>query len=224
MASIAKRPDGQWQARYRVTPGGRQYSKTTRRKVDAQRWLDERTTAVQTGMHVDPKTARMTVEQWCFDVARRVRDAAGVDRAAGAGARSPDRRGVRRHAAVGGAAVACEGVDREAHRRRARAQLRVRAACAAGTDPGRRGARRDHAALAVLEADLAGAGQAAAVRGDHGAGVGVARRDARPLPGRGAARRVRRSADRRRRAACGSPTWTSCAGSSRRPSSTRPSR
>jgi hypothetical protein len=65
MASIQKRPDGRWQARYRVTPGGKQYSKTTRRKIDAQRWLDERTAAVQTGMHVDPRTARMTVEQWC---------------------------------------------------------------------------------------------------------------------------------------------------------------
>jgi integrase len=45
--------------------GGKQYSKTTRRKIDAQLWLDERTAAVQTGMHVDPRTARMTVEQWC---------------------------------------------------------------------------------------------------------------------------------------------------------------
>jgi integrase len=64
MASIRKLSDGRWQARYRVTAGGKQYSKTTRRKIDAQRWLDERTAAVQTGMHVDPRTARTTVEQW----------------------------------------------------------------------------------------------------------------------------------------------------------------
>ena len=41
MASIRKLPDGRWQAQYRPLPGGKQITKTTRRKVDAQRWLDE---------------------------------------------------------------------------------------------------------------------------------------------------------------------------------------
>jgi hypothetical protein len=31
----------------------------------AQRWLDEVTTSQVTGAHVDPKTARTTVAEWC---------------------------------------------------------------------------------------------------------------------------------------------------------------
>ncbi len=48
MASIAKRPDGQWRARYR-DGAGREHSKHFDRKVDAQRWLDETTASVVTG-------------------------------------------------------------------------------------------------------------------------------------------------------------------------------
>lgn len=60
MASIAKRPDGAWRARYRDA-AGKQHAKHFRRKVDAQRWLDEITAQQLTGMYVDPKRARMTV-------------------------------------------------------------------------------------------------------------------------------------------------------------------
>jgi integrase len=64
MASIAKRPDGRWRARYR-DGSGREYARHFPRKVDAQRWLNERTAALVAGTHVDPKTARTTVETWC---------------------------------------------------------------------------------------------------------------------------------------------------------------
>ncbi len=64
MASIAKRTDGRWRARYR-DDNSREHSRHFARKVDAQRWLDEVTAAVVTGAYVDPKTARTTVEQWC---------------------------------------------------------------------------------------------------------------------------------------------------------------
>ena len=64
MASIKKRPDGVWRARYR-DDAGREHAKHFPRKVDAQRWLDEVTAAVVTGTYVDPKTARTTVEEWC---------------------------------------------------------------------------------------------------------------------------------------------------------------
>lgn len=64
MASIKKRPDGTWRARYRDA-AGREHAKHFSRKLDAQRWLDEVTTAVVTGTYVDPKTARTTVEEWC---------------------------------------------------------------------------------------------------------------------------------------------------------------
>lgn len=63
MASIKRRPDGVWRARYR-DEAGREYAKHFQRKVDAQRWLDEVTTAVVTGTYVDPKTAKTTIDQW----------------------------------------------------------------------------------------------------------------------------------------------------------------
>ena len=63
MANIAKRPDGRWRARYRDS-GGREHSRHFKRKVDAQRWLDEVTTAVTTGMYVDPGRSRITVGEW----------------------------------------------------------------------------------------------------------------------------------------------------------------
>lgn len=64
MASIAKREDGRWRARYR-DPAGREHARHFTRKVDAQRWLDEVTTAVVTGQYVDPKAARVTFGDYC---------------------------------------------------------------------------------------------------------------------------------------------------------------
>ncbi len=64
MASLRKHPNGRWQARY-YDGGGRQHARRFDRKVDAQRWLNEQTAALVSGTHVDQKTARTTVEQWC---------------------------------------------------------------------------------------------------------------------------------------------------------------
>lgn len=64
MASVKKRPDGVWRARYR-DEAGKEHARHFPRKVDAQRWLDEVTTSVVTGNYVDPKTARITVGEWC---------------------------------------------------------------------------------------------------------------------------------------------------------------
>ncbi len=63
MASVAKRPDGRWRARYR-DEAGKEHSKHFARKVDGQRWLDEVTAAVVTGQYVDPRAGRETVEQY----------------------------------------------------------------------------------------------------------------------------------------------------------------
>jgi integrase len=67
MASIAKRPDGRWRARYR-DDAGREHARHFDRKIDAQRWLDEVTAAVVTGQYVDPNAGRITfreyAEQW----------------------------------------------------------------------------------------------------------------------------------------------------------------
>ncbi len=60
MASIAKRADGRWRARYRDA-AGQEYARHFARKVDAQAWIDSVTAAVQTGTYVDPRRSRLTV-------------------------------------------------------------------------------------------------------------------------------------------------------------------
>jgi hypothetical protein len=64
MASIKRREDGVWRARYRDA-AGREHARHFKRKVDAQRWLDTVTASVVRGDYVDPQTARMTVSAWC---------------------------------------------------------------------------------------------------------------------------------------------------------------
>lgn len=64
MASIAKRPNGKWRARYRDA-GGREHARHFVRKVDAQRWLDEETASLVTGRYVDPRSRKVTVDEWC---------------------------------------------------------------------------------------------------------------------------------------------------------------
>jgi integrase len=63
MASIQKRPDGQWRARYR-DPSSREHAKHFARKVDAQQWIDEQTAAIVTGQYVDPKAGRVTFREY----------------------------------------------------------------------------------------------------------------------------------------------------------------
>jgi integrase len=64
MASITKRPDGQWRARYRDA-ADKEHARHFARKVDGQQWLNTVTSSVVTGTYVDPKTARTTVGDWC---------------------------------------------------------------------------------------------------------------------------------------------------------------
>jgi hypothetical protein len=47
LASIQRRPDGRWRARYH-DPSGRERARHFDRKIDAQRWLDEMTTGLTT--------------------------------------------------------------------------------------------------------------------------------------------------------------------------------
>ncbi len=63
MANIAKRDDGRWRARYR-DDADMEHSRHFKRKIDAQRWLDEVTTAVTSGMYVDPRRSRITFGDW----------------------------------------------------------------------------------------------------------------------------------------------------------------
>ncbi|MFJ4040289.1 tyrosine-type recombinase/integrase [Paenarthrobacter sp. NPDC089989] len=60
MASIQKRDNGSWRARYR-DDAGKEHARHFPRKIDAQRWLDEVTASVVTGSYVDPKSGRITL-------------------------------------------------------------------------------------------------------------------------------------------------------------------
>ncbi|MGO2810280.1 MAG: tyrosine-type recombinase/integrase [Brevibacterium aurantiacum] len=63
MASIQKRPNGKWRARYRDVED-REHARHFDRKIDAQNWLDEETVKVRTGTWVEPKAGRITLEEW----------------------------------------------------------------------------------------------------------------------------------------------------------------
>jgi integrase len=68
VASIDKRANGKWRARYRERPGGPQRTKQFNRKVDAQRWLDAVAGDLARGTYIDPSGGRVTfgayAEQW----------------------------------------------------------------------------------------------------------------------------------------------------------------
>lgn len=63
MASVKKRPDGKWRARYR-DPGGQEIAKHFARKVDAELWLDTIRANLLTGRYVDPRAGRITFEEY----------------------------------------------------------------------------------------------------------------------------------------------------------------
>lgn len=62
MASIDKRPDGSYRARWREYAGGPQKSRHFARKVDATQWLDGIRGGLARGDYVDPDAGRQTFE------------------------------------------------------------------------------------------------------------------------------------------------------------------
>jgi len=70
MASIKKRADGKYRARYR-DDAGKEHARHFERKVDAQRWLNEVTASIVTGAYVDPKAGRITFDEYFADWSRR---------------------------------------------------------------------------------------------------------------------------------------------------------
>lgn len=84
MASVQKRPNGKWRARYR-DDAGREHARHFGRKVDAQRWLDEVTASVLTGQYVDPRAGKVTfrayAEAWQAAQVHRPNTAAAVSSA-----------------------------------------------------------------------------------------------------------------------------------------------
>lgn len=71
MANIQKRPNGSWRARYRDADGkehARHFEFKNNPRMpsqSAQHWLDEVTASVVTGTYLDPKSAKLTVGEWC---------------------------------------------------------------------------------------------------------------------------------------------------------------
>ncbi|UGQ14329.1 site-specific integrase [Yinghuangia sp. ASG 101] len=82
MASIQKRPNGKWRARW-YDEDRQERSRHFDRKVDAQRWLDQVTASILTGQYVDPKAGRVKLqavaEDWqksqvCAEGTARIND------------------------------------------------------------------------------------------------------------------------------------------------------
>lgn len=70
MASIAKRSNGAWRARYRDSEG-KEHSRHFARKVDGQRWLNTVTASIVTGSYVDPRAGTVTFRQFFTDWSQR---------------------------------------------------------------------------------------------------------------------------------------------------------
>lgn len=63
MASVTQRTNGTWRARYR-DHAGKEHARHFRTKREGQRWLDEVTASVVTGMYVDPSAAKLTFRDY----------------------------------------------------------------------------------------------------------------------------------------------------------------
>src|SRR2546421_3319873 len=63
VASIDKRPNGSWRARWREYPGGPQRTRQFARKVDAERHLVKVQHDLMAGGYVDPAKARTTIDE-----------------------------------------------------------------------------------------------------------------------------------------------------------------
>lgn len=84
MASIKKRPDGKWRARYRDSDG-REHARHFGRKIDAQQWLESIVVDTATGRYVDPANDELTLRTYYDEYKKRQlwvhRTTASVDQA-----------------------------------------------------------------------------------------------------------------------------------------------
>lgn len=64
MASVDKRPNGRWRARWREYPGGPQRTRTFQRKIDAEQFLDQVRGDLVRGSYIDPDAGRQTFESF----------------------------------------------------------------------------------------------------------------------------------------------------------------
>lgn len=70
MASVKKRPNGKWRARYR-DDAGKEHARHFDRKVDAQRWLDDETAGLVRGDWIDPRNGKLTFKEYFADWSSR---------------------------------------------------------------------------------------------------------------------------------------------------------
>jgi integrase len=63
VASIKKRSDGTYRARFR-NPAGREHARHFSKRVEAQKWLDEQTASLVRGEYVDPRRGRLKFGEW----------------------------------------------------------------------------------------------------------------------------------------------------------------
>jgi integrase len=63
MASVKRRPDGRWRARYR-DPAGKEHARHFDRRVDAEQFLTSVEHSKLTGGYVDPRAGRVTFAEW----------------------------------------------------------------------------------------------------------------------------------------------------------------
>ncbi|MGE0881538.1 MAG: tyrosine-type recombinase/integrase, partial [Acidimicrobiia bacterium] len=71
MASIDKRPNGKWRARWREYPGAPQHARHFDRKVDAERFLVEVQHKIARGDYTNPSEGLVTLAQFSTEYLRR---------------------------------------------------------------------------------------------------------------------------------------------------------
>jgi integrase len=71
MASVHRRGNGRWQARYRESPGGPQRAKDFARKVDAERFLVDVQHRLLTRTYIDPRSGEILLGDYWADFATR---------------------------------------------------------------------------------------------------------------------------------------------------------
>lgn len=72
MASVDRRPNGKWRARWREYPGGPQKAKHFNRKLDAERFLVDVQHRMMTGAYVSPDLARVTLDSYAEEFVGRL--------------------------------------------------------------------------------------------------------------------------------------------------------
>ena len=71
MASVDRRANGRWRARWREYPGGPQRAKHFDRKLDAERFLVAIQHRLLTGAYITPEAARVTFDAYSREYVER---------------------------------------------------------------------------------------------------------------------------------------------------------